>query len=137
MTSMGDRPTTVDEYLQDVTTEEKVALQHLRRTIQKACPQAEEVISYGMPAYKFKGMLLWFTVHENHCGLYVRPGNVKALDKELAPYRSSKSTLRFTPEKPLPDALVTKIVKDSMRANQAREAENKEKKAATPKKKKK
>lgn len=133
--SIGERPTTVDEFLEDVTEEEKRALQHLRLTIRKACPKAEEVISYGMPAYKYKGMLLWFTVHENHCGLYVRPGNVKALDKELAPYRSSKSTLRFTPEKPLPEVLVTKIVKESMRANLAREEENKEKKTATQKKK--
>ena len=135
MEGTADRPTTIDEYLEDLTREEKRTLQHLRRTIRKACPKAEEMISYGMPAYKYKGMLLWFTAHENHMGLYVRPGNVKALDKELAPYRSSKSTIRFTVDKPLPDALVTKIVKECMRMNSVREEENNEKKA-TPSRKK-
>lgn len=118
-------PKSVEKYLEDVTPDERRVLEQMRRTIRKACPNAEEVISYGMPAYKYHGMLAWFTAHENHCGLYVRPGNVKALEKELEPYRSPKSTIRFTVERPLPDRLVTKIIKESARANIEREKEKK------------
>jgi len=122
MTGLKRRPKNVGEYLADVTPAERRVLQRLRQTIKKTCPDAEEVISYGMPAFKYHRMLAWFTAHENHCGMYVRPGNMKALEKELAPYRSSKSTIRFTVDKPLPDALVQKIVKESMRVNLEREA---------------
>jgi len=131
MARTSSRPKNVDEYLEDVTPGERRVLERLRRTIRKACPKAEEVISYGMPAYKYHGMLAWFTAHENHCGLYVRPGSIKALEKELEPYRSSKSTIRFTVEKPLPDKLVTKIIKESARANTEREKEKKNAKKTT------
>jgi|SRR5271166_59268 len=131
MARTSSRPKNVDEYLEDVTPGERRVLERLRRTIRKACPKAEEVISYGMPAYKYHGMLAWFTAHENHCGLYVRPGSVKALEGELEPYRSSKSTIRFTVEKPLPDKLVTKIIKESARANTEREKEKKNAKKTT------
>ena len=118
-------PKNVDEYLEHVLPEERRVLERLRKTIRKACPEAEEVISYGMPAYKYHGMLAWFTAHENHCGMYVRPGNTKALEKELKPYRSSKSTIRFSMEKPLPEKLVTKIIRESARVNLEREEEKK------------
>ena len=131
MARTSSRPKNVDEYLEDVTPGERRVLERLRRTIRKACPKAEEVISYGMPAYKYHGMLAWFTAHENHCGLYVRPGSIKALEKELEPYRSSKSTIRFTVERPLPDKLVTKIIKESARANTEREKEKKNAKKTT------
>jgi uncharacterized protein YdhG (YjbR/CyaY superfamily) len=122
------RPENVDEFMADLTAEERGPLERLRRTVKKACPEAEEVISYGMPAYKYHGMLLWFTAHDKHFGVYVRPGNVKALERELKPYRGSKSTIRFTVEKPLPDGLVRKIVKESMRMNLLREEEKPSKK---------
>jgi uncharacterized protein YdhG (YjbR/CyaY superfamily) len=125
MARTGSGPKNVEEYLEDVTPDEKRVLERMRRTIRKACPKAEEVMSYGMPAYKYHGMLAWFTAHENHCGLYVRPGNVKALEKELEPYRSSKSTIRFTVKRPLPDRLVAKIIKESAHANMEREKEKK------------
>lgn len=130
MASANVHPKSVIEYFEDLTTEEKITLGRLRRTIKKACPEAEEVISYGMPAYKYHGMLAWFTAHENHCGLYVRPRSMKALEKELKPYRSSKSSIRFTVENPLPDKLVTRLVKESMRVNLEREGTKKEKQRA-------
>lgn len=122
------RPENVDEFMADLTAEERGPLERLRRTIKKTCPEAEEVISYGMPAYKYHGMLLWFTAHDKHFGVYVRPENVKTLEQELKPYRGSKSTIRFTVEKPLPDGLVRKIVKESMRMNLLREEEKSSKK---------
>jgi uncharacterized protein YdhG (YjbR/CyaY superfamily) len=121
--SMDSRPKNVDEFLADLTREERVVLERVRKAIRKACPEAEEVISYGMPAHKFHGMLAWFTAHDEHFGLYVRPGNVKRLEKQLEPYRSSKSTLRFTAEKPLPEGLITKIIQESARVNKEREKE--------------
>lgn len=130
MASTNTHPKDVDEYFEDLSEEERSTLGRLRRTIKKACPEAEEVISYGMPAYKYHGMLAWFTAHKKHCGLYIRPGNMKALEKELKPYLSSKSAIRFTAKNPLPDKLVTKLVKESMRVNLEREGTKKEKQRA-------
>jgi uncharacterized protein YdhG (YjbR/CyaY superfamily) len=134
MAKPDGRPENVDEFMADLTVDERRVLERLRGTIKKACPEAEEVISYGMPAYKYHGMLLWFTAHDKYCGLYVRPGNVKWIQNDLRPYRPSKSTIRFTVEKPLPDGLVRKIVKESMRMNLLREEEKPKRKKEKPKK---
>jgi uncharacterized protein YdhG (YjbR/CyaY superfamily) len=116
-----DRPKTIDEYLSTVPEDKRRALQKLREQIRAAAPEATEAISYSMPAFKFKGNLVSFAAFKDHCSLF--PMSVEAIEAfgdELKDYRTSKGTLRFTPDKPLPAALVKKLVKARMRENEAK-----------------
>jgi len=110
---------TIDQYLAAVSSDKRVALQKLRRTIKAVAPRAEECISYQLPAFRLDGrMLVWFGAGANHCALY--PGGiVKALARELMAYKTSKGTIRFQPDNPLPAALVRKLVKARMAVNAA------------------
>ncbi len=106
----------VDEYLAGVSPETRVALQQLRKTIRSAAPDAEEVISYGVPAFRQNGMLVHFAAFKDHCSFFA--GYTTALPKyarEVKPFLSGKTTLRFTPERPIPETLVRRIVRDRMR----------------------
>ncbi len=103
-------PTTVDEYLARLDGDQRSALQRLRRTIRSVIPGAEECISYQLPAFRFEGkVLVWFGAAAHHCAFY--PGAVvESFADELKAYDTSKGTIRFTPDDPLPVALVRKIV---------------------------
>jgi uncharacterized protein YdhG (YjbR/CyaY superfamily) len=112
---------TIDEYLAKLAAPQRAALESLRRTIKSTAPQAEECISYGVPAFRQGRMLVGFGATANHCSFFLMSGNTVAQHAEkLARYDTSKGTVRFTPEKQLPAALVRKLVK-------ARLAENAEK----------
>ena len=111
------KPNDIDEYTSSFTPETQRALKQLRVTIKKAAPQAEEVISYGMPAFKLNGMLVYFAAHSKHIGFYPRPWGVEALRKELSTYKGGKGTVQFPLDKPLPLGLITKIVKFKVRQN--------------------
>jgi uncharacterized protein YdhG (YjbR/CyaY superfamily) len=102
---------TIDEYLAALSADKRAALQRLRKTIRAIAPRAEECISYQIPAFRLDGkMLVWFGAGANHCAFY--PGAVVEAHKaELEDYETSKGTIRFQPEKPLPAALVRKLVK--------------------------
>jgi uncharacterized protein YdhG (YjbR/CyaY superfamily) len=110
---------TVDAYLAALAPDKRRALAKLRAQIKAAAPKATETISYGMPAYKMNGRpVVYFGAATKHCSLYAVPDRDRsgALRAELARYDTSrKGTLRFTPEKPLPAALVTKLVKERIR----------------------
>ena len=101
----------IDEYLATLSDDKRAALERLRKTIHSAAPRAEECISYQLPAFRLEGrMLVWFGAGANHCAFY--PGGiVEACKDELEDYETSKGTIRFQPEKPLPAALVRKLVK--------------------------
>jgi uncharacterized protein YdhG (YjbR/CyaY superfamily) len=103
--------TTIDAYLTTLPAEQRAALERLRRFIHKAAPRAEECISYRMPAFRLDGrMLVWFGAGAKHCAFY--PGAVVAAHaSELAGYETSKGTVRFQPDHPLPASLVRKLVK--------------------------
>jgi len=104
------KPKTINEYLAPLSDEKRVALQKLRRTIKAAAPGAKECISYGLPAFCLDGKaFIWFGAAAKHCALYgpVDP----AYKAELADFDTNKGTIRFKPEKPLPAALVRKLVK--------------------------
>jgi uncharacterized protein YdhG (YjbR/CyaY superfamily) len=92
------------------------ALEALRRTIAAAAPEAVESINYGVPAFKYRGRpLVSFAAAKNHCSFYVQsPAVMEAHRDELASYDTSKGTLRFTPDTPPPDALITKLVRARM-----------------------
>lgn len=89
----------------------KEKLQAVRATIKKAAPKAEEVISYGMPAFKLNGMLVFFAAQSKHIGFYPTPSGIEAFKEELSVYKSAKGSVQCPHDEQLPLALVTKIVK--------------------------
>jgi uncharacterized protein YdhG (YjbR/CyaY superfamily) len=110
-------PQSVDEYIAAYPEDLQKKLKDIRKIIRKAAPQAVEKISYGMPAYTIKGMLLYFAMHTNHIGLYPYPSAMEAFKKEVAEYRASKGTLKFPHNKKLPIKLIAEIVKFRVREN--------------------
>ncbi len=116
-TTVSARPKTVDEYLEALSPEVSGTLQKLRQTIKAAAPKAEELISYGMPGYKYHGMLVYFAAWKNHIGFYPA-GALKAFSKELSVYEVSKGTIKFSLDKPFPFGLVSKIVKFRVKENE-------------------
>ena len=107
----SSKPKSHDDYLAAVTEDKRGALQKLRRAIKMAAPKAEECISYQLPAFRLNGkFLVAYGAATNHCAFY--PGStVKALKDELKSYDTSKGTIRFSADKPLPSALVRKLVR--------------------------
>lgn len=115
---MAAKPRTIDEYLAGLNAEQRAALERVRKIIHAAAPKAEERISYGVPAFRQSGMLVAFGARATHCALYpMSATTVKAFAKELARYDTSKGTIRFQPDRPLPAALVRKIVKARLAEN--------------------
>lgn len=112
------KPTTIDEYLERVRDEQRAALEKLRRTIHAAAPKAEECISYGLPAFRLDGPLVAFGATPKHCAFYPMSGSIlEGFERELEGYETSKGTIRFQPKKPIPAALVRKIVKARIAEN--------------------
>lgn len=116
----GTKPRTIDEYLAALSPEKKRALQSLRRSICAAVPEAEECISYGIPAFRLNGKpLIYFGAAANHCALY--GAQTRGFEDELKRFDTSgNGTIRFQPEKPLPAGLVRKLVKARMARTAAR-----------------
>ena len=112
---------TVEEYLARVPEPAQSTLKHIRAVIRSVVPkETTEVISYGMPMFKYNGMLVGYAAFAKHCSLFpTGSGVIEQFSKELKGYRTSRGTIQFPQDKPLPDALLKKIVK-------VRVAENKE-----------
>ncbi len=110
---------TVEEYLSRVPEPACSTLKHIRRVIQSAAPkETTEIISYGMPMFKYKGMLVGYAAFKNHCSLFpTGSGVIEKYAKDLDGYRTSRGTIQFPPDKPLPDALIKKIVKTRVKEN--------------------
>ena len=109
--------TTIDEYIALQSLQRRAVLEKLRFTIAKAAPQAEEVISYRMPAFKLHGILVYFAAAKNHIGFYPMPKVIDLFKNQLKDYELSKGTIRFPYDKPLPVKLLTEIVKYRVNAN--------------------
>lgn len=115
------RAETVDGYLAALPEDARAALAKLRKTIKAAAPKATEVISYQIPTFKQQGMLVAFAAFEGHCGFYIMsPKVLEAHAAELSNYELNKASIRFPANKPLPAALVTKLVKARVAENEAR-----------------
>src|SRR5713101_8510997 len=115
-------PKNVDEYLAGVPEPARSTLNKVRAAIRSAVPpEATEAISYGMPAFNYKGVLVWFAAFSNHCSLFPGASVIEAFKKELKNFQTSTGTIRLTVDKPLSTALVKKLVN-------ARIAENEHKK---------
>ena len=113
---------TIDEYLAGVSADKRAALQKLRRAIKSAVPEAEECISYQVPAFRLRGrMLVAFGAAANHCAFYPGSYPVGTHKAELKGYDTSKGTIRFQADRPLPATLVRKLVKARIAQHAARQ----------------
>lgn len=108
---------TIDEYIVSFPEETQALLLQLRDTIRKAAPDAEESISYRMPAFKYNGVLVYFAGYKNHIGFYPTSSGIEAFKEEVTNYKNSKGAVQFPLNKPLPLGLITKIVKFRVKEN--------------------
>ncbi len=124
----GTTPRTVDEYLAAVPTEARATLEKLRKTIKAAAPKASEVISYQIPMYKQHGMLVGFAAFKDHCSFFPGAKPIESHKDVLKAYKTSKGTIRFPSDQPLPVALVKRLVKTRIAENEARRKAKEKKK---------
>lgn len=113
-------PKSVEEYLAAVPEPARSTLKHIRAVIRSVVPaEATEVISYEMPMFKYNGMLVGYAAFKSHCSLFpTGSGVLDQFEKELRGHRTSKGTIQFPSDKPLPDALVKKIVRARVKENE-------------------
>jgi len=108
----------VDEYLASLPATTRVLLQELRSRIQKTAPEAEELISYNIPAFKLNGILVWYAGFKNHIGFYPKTSAMQAFKEELSAYKGAKGSVQFPLDRPLPLSLVSKMVKYRIKENE-------------------
>jgi uncharacterized protein YdhG (YjbR/CyaY superfamily) len=106
----------IDDYIAAFPENVQVLLKQMRTIIKKAAPEAAETINYAMPTFKFNGNLVHFAGYKNHIGFYPAPDAIEAFKEELSVYKWAKGSVQFPLDKPLPAALITKVVK--FRVNQ-------------------
>ena len=117
----GAAPKTVDEYLAAVPEPARSALNKVRAAIRSVVPaEATESISYGIPMFKYKGMVMGFAAFANHCSLFPGAGPVETFKTELKGFQTAKGTIRFTVDKPVPVTLLKKMVKTRIAENEAK-----------------
>jgi uncharacterized protein YdhG (YjbR/CyaY superfamily) len=114
---------TVDEYLSYISEDIQLRLDELRAAIKKAAPQAEEVISYNMPAYRQHGVLVYFAAYKHHIGFYPTASGVREFKNELGKYKVSKGAIQFPIGERLPLGLIAKIVKFRVKEDRVKAAE--------------
>ena len=105
------KPEDINEYISSFPEESQKILEDVRETIQKAAPEAKEVISYGMPAFKGNKVLVWFAGYKNHIGFYPYPTALAAFKKEISQFKSSKGAVQFPIGEPMPLDLIIRMVK--------------------------
>jgi uncharacterized protein YdhG (YjbR/CyaY superfamily) len=113
--------TTIDEYIAAFSPEVQSILQRVRQVVRQAAPEAQEVISYRMPALKQGGILVYFAAFKNHIGLYPPVSGDPAVVKAIAPYAGEKGNLRFPFDKPIPYDLIARITALRLKQNLAKE----------------
>ena len=122
---MAKKSNEIDLYIASFPKETQLMLNQVRETIKKAAPEAEEVISYNMPAYKQNGMLVYFAGYKNHIGFYPGVSPIIAFKKEISIYKNAKGSVQFPIDKPMPLDLVIKMVKLKVKENVAKAAAKK------------
>jgi uncharacterized protein YdhG (YjbR/CyaY superfamily) len=112
------KPTNIDEYISGFLKETQKILEQIRTTIKKTVPEAEEVISYGIPTFNLNGTyLIYFAGYKNHVSIYPAPRGNDKFKKILSVYKGGKGTVQFPLDKPIPFNLIVKIVKFRMKEN--------------------
>ncbi len=114
---MDTKPKDIDSYISGYPDDVQAILKKVRATIQKAAPDAEESINYGIPTYKLNGNLVHFGGFKQHIGFYPAPSGIKAFKEELSKYPGAKGSIQFPLVKAIPYALITKIVKYRVKEN--------------------
>lgn len=105
------KPLDIDEYISNFPKETQLLLSEMRETISKAAPAAEEIISYGMPAFKLNGVLVYFAGYKNHIGFYPTASGIEQFKKEISKYKNAKGSVQFPLDQNLPLNLISRIVK--------------------------
>ena len=108
---------TIDDYIASCPTNVQHTLRELRSAIKEAAPDAEETISYGMPAFKLNGILVYFAAHKNHIGFYPTASGIRAFKDKLSAYKQSKGTVQFPIDEPIPTDTVREIVRFRVKEN--------------------
>lgn len=117
--------TTIDEYIASASEEDQELLQQIRQAIKEAAPEAEEAISYQLPAFKLHGNLVYFATYKKHIGFYPTPSPIELFAEELAPYVVSKGAIQFPKDQPLPLDLIRRIVQHRIQENLAKQKDRK------------
>jgi uncharacterized protein YdhG (YjbR/CyaY superfamily) len=115
-------PTTVDEYIAAFSPEVQSILQRVRKVVCEAAPEAQEVISYRMPALKQRGILVYFAAFKNHIGLYPPASGDPGIEEAIAPYAGDKGNLRFPFDRPIPYDLIARVTAFRLKQNLAKVA---------------
>ncbi len=113
-------PLNIDEYIAAFPTETQILLEQIRRAIQEAAPDAEETISYAMPAFKLNGNLVYFAGYKNHIGFYATPNGHEAFKEELVVYKTGKGSVQFPLNQPMPLDLIKRMVAFRVKENEAK-----------------
>jgi uncharacterized protein YdhG (YjbR/CyaY superfamily) len=108
---------TMDEYIAAFPKNVQVILENLRQVIKESAPGAEEAMAYGIPTFRLNGNLVHFAAYKNHIGFYPTSSGIAAFKKELSPYKQSKGTVQFPIDRPMPFALIKKIVRYRVKEN--------------------
>jgi uncharacterized protein YdhG (YjbR/CyaY superfamily) len=108
---------TIDEYISTFPKEVQKSLEKIRQAIQKAVPEADEVISYQMPTFRLNGILVHFAAHKNHIGFYPTPSGIEAFKKELSDYEGAKGSVKFPLDKPIPYQLISEMAQFKAKEN--------------------
>jgi len=108
---------TIDGYIALFPKNIQTILQKFRQTIKESAPQAQEAISYEMPTFKLNGILVHFAAFKDHISFFPTPSAIVYFEKELTGFNTSKGTIRFPLDKPIPFDLVRRIVKFRVNEN--------------------
>jgi len=111
------KPNNIDEYIAAFPRETQELLEQVRTIIRQSAPEAVEIISYGMPAFKHHGILVYFAGYQNHIGFYPTASGIKAFQKEISGFKNSKGAVQFPLNKPLPFELISRIVQFRVNEN--------------------
>jgi uncharacterized protein YdhG (YjbR/CyaY superfamily) len=108
---------TIDQYIEEFPEDIQRKLSEMRSAIRRAAPEASEKISYQMPAFHFNGILVYFAAYRHHIGFYPTPSAIMYFQNDLKEYKSSKGAVQFPHDKPLPLALIKRIVRFRVEEN--------------------
>lgn len=134
MMAKAEQPTDIDGYISQFSADAQVELRNVRETIRRASPDAEETISYRMPAFRQHGILVYFAAWKTHVGLYPPISGDKGVEKAVARYAGPKGNLRFPLDEPMPLALIERIVKLRVKQDEAKAAAKRSKQPPTARK---
>ncbi|MCA9783521.1 MAG: DUF1801 domain-containing protein, partial [Candidatus Cloacimonetes bacterium] len=114
------KPTPIDTYIAAAPAEVRGILERIRLTIRREAPGAEEILSYGMPAFRGNGVLVYFAAFKAHIGVYPPVSGDEELQRELAPFAGPKGNLKFPLDQPIPLELIARVVRQRLVLDQAR-----------------